>query len=88
MGIQRLSEKHEEHMMVYGQDNEQRMTGLHETADYDTFTYGVADRSASIRIPRETEKNQRGYLEDRRPGSNMDPYLVTGKIYETVVLND
>ena len=87
-GIQRLSEKHEEHMMVYGQDNEQRMTGLHETADYDTFTYGVADRSASIRIPRETEKNQRGYLEDRRPGSNMDPYLVTGKIYETVVLND
>ena len=88
MGIEKLSEKHEEHMMIYGKDNKERMTGLHETADYDTFTWGVADRSASIRIPRETEKHQKGYLEDRRPGSNMDPYLVTGKLYETIVLND
>ena len=62
------------------------MTGLHETANYDVFKYGVADRSASIRIPRSVQKDQKGYLEDRRPGSNIDPYVVTSKIFETTVL--
>lgn len=84
--IEKLKENHEEHMIIYGKDNELRMTGLHETAGYNTFTHGVADRSASIRIPRSTEKDQKGYLEDRRPGSNMDPYIVTSKIFETTVL--
>ena len=74
------------HMDVYGSDNDQRMTGLHETASYDEFSFGVANRGASIRIPRATEKENKGYFEDRRPSSNMNPYLVTSKLFETTVL--
>lgn len=59
-----------------------RMSGLHETANYNKFSYGVANRGCSVRIPRDTEKNQCGYLEDRRPSSNMDPYKVTSLIFE------
>ena len=84
--IEKLSSKHEEHMKVYGENNEQRMTGEHETASYDTFSNGIANRGASVRIGHETLKNEMGYFEDRRPSSNCDPYLVTGKIFETVVL--
>jgi glutamine synthetase len=84
--IERLSEKHAEHMQVYGEGNENRMLGSHETSSYDKFTSGVADRSASVRIPRKTMEDECGYLEDRRPASNIDPYLVTSKIFETTVL--
>ena len=65
--------------------NEKRMTGLHETASYDTFTDGVANRGCSIRRGNETVNNRKGYFEDRRPSSNCDPYLVTGKIFETII---
>ena len=84
--IKKLEHKHDEHMAVYGDGNRDRMTGLHETASYDTFSSGVANRGASIRIPGFTERDNKGYFEDRRPSSNMDPYLVTGKIFETTVL--
>ena len=60
--------------------------GSHETSSYDKFTSGVSDRSASVRIPRQTVEDECGYLEDRRPASNIDPYLVTSKIFETTVL--
>ena len=59
-----------------------------ETASVDKFSYGVADRGSSIRIPRFTDRDGKGYLEDRRPASNMDPYLVTSKIVETTILNN
>ena len=85
--IKRLELKHDDHMKVYGTGNEQRMTGLHETSSFDKFSWGIADRSASVRIPRDTEKNGCGYFEDRRPSSNMDPYLVTGIIFRTTVIN-
>lgn len=49
-----------------------------------TFSYGVANRGASIRIPRAAEAEQKGYFEDRRPSSNMDPYVVCGMIFDTV----
>ena len=81
--IEKLSKKHDEHMIIYGCNNNLRMTGLHETADYHTFSSGVANRGASIRIPNSTFIDKRGYFEDRRPGSNMDPYLVTSKLLET-----
>ena len=74
-------------MNVYGTGNELRMTGEHETADYQTFSAGVADRGRSIRIGNLTKKNKRGYFEDRRPSSNCDPYQVTSKMYETIVIN-
>ena len=85
--IEKLEKKHNEHMVIYGEGNEERMSGNYETSNYDTFSSGVSDRSASIRIPLSTVINQKGYIEDRRPSSNMDPYLVTSKIFETVALN-
>ena len=85
--IEKLSHKHMEHMEVYGSGNEQRMTGEHETASYDTFSHGVANRGASIRRGNQTVKDGKGYFEDRRPSSNCDPYLVTGKMFETTLLN-
>ncbi|MFT5383028.1 MAG: glutamine synthetase [Saprospiraceae bacterium] len=74
-----------EHIDVYGAHNDQRLTGLHETASITDFSYGISDRGASIRIPIITvEKGWKGYLEDRRPASNADPYRVAAKIIETV----
>ena len=67
-------------MQNYGSGNEERLTGSHETSSFHNFSYGVADRGASIRIPRSTERDNCGYLEDRRPSSNMDPYVVTSLI--------
>jgi glutamine synthetase len=76
---------HAEHLAVYGAGNEQRLTGAYETASFDTFSFGVSDRGASIRIPIYTvEHDWKGYLEDRRPASNADPYLVTARIVQTV----
>ncbi|MBT8199837.1 MAG: glutamine synthetase, partial [Acidimicrobiia bacterium] len=63
---------------------EQRLTGHHETQRWDTFSYGVSDRGASIRIPWQVEKEGKGYIEDRRPNANCDPYTVTRLIVETV----
>lgn len=83
--IKNLESKHSYHMENYGRENNLRMTGKNETSEYDTFTQGVADRSASVRIPLDTFKNKAGYLEDRRPASNMDPYVVTRLLMETCV---
>jgi glutamine synthetase len=81
--IEKLSQKHSEHMAVYGKGNENRMTGAHETARYDEFNSGVGNRGASVRIGQEVVKNGKGYFEDRRPSSNCDPYLVTSKMFVT-----
>jgi glutamine synthetase len=75
-----------EHIAVYGPDNHLRLTGLHETQSIDKFNWGVANRGASIRIPRDTERDGCGYFEDRRPAANVDPYVVTSKIFETTCL--
>ncbi|WP_417849742.1 glutamine synthetase beta-grasp domain-containing protein [Thalassoglobus sp.] len=75
----------QEHIAVYGADNDQRLTGFHETQRIDQFSYGVSDRSASIRIPIATvESGWKGWLEDRRPASNADPYKVAAVIIDTV----
>jgi glutamine synthetase len=74
-----------EHIEVYGAENDQRLTGLHETASINDFSYGISDRGASIRIPIITvEKGWKGWLEDRRPASNADPYKIAGRIIKTV----
>merc|ERR1712039_464013 len=85
--IEKLGKKHDEHIKIYGEGNERRLTGAHETAPITKFSYGVANRGASIRIPRSAEKEQKGYFEDRRPASNMDPYVVTGKIVKTTLID-
>lgn len=72
------------HIANYGAGIEQRLTGHHETCSYEMFKYGVSDRGASIRIPWHVEKEQKGYLEDRRPNANCDPYVVCRLIVETV----
>ena len=81
---ERLSKNPQEHIDAYGIDNDKRLTGLHETCDINTFRYGVSDRGASIRIPWQVEKNGKGYLEDRRPASNCDPYVVSQKLIQTI----
>ena len=82
--VNALSITHEEHMNVYGVGNEKRMTGLHETSSMTSFSHGTSNRSASIRINHKTVKEGCGYFEDRRPSANMNPYLVTAKILETI----
>ncbi|KAK0660860.1 putative glutamine synthetase [Cercophora samala] len=81
--IEKLGKRHQEHIAVYGEDNEKRLTGRHETGAIDQFSYGVANRGCSIRIPRECAAKGCGYFEDRRPASNADPYQITGIIMET-----
>tara|TARA_A100001015_G_C15040768_1_gene739524 strand:+ start:3554 stop:4603 length:1050 start_codon:yes stop_codon:yes gene_type:complete len=81
---EKLGHKHNEHIDVYGSDNEQRLTGLHETCSIKEFRYGVSDRGASVRIPMQTATDGYGYLEDRRPSANMDPYQVCRVLIETV----
>ena len=74
-----------EHIAVYGADNDQRLTGDHETQRIDEFSFGVSDRGASIRIPVGTvTSGWKGWLEDRRPASNADPYKVAAEIIKTV----
>jgi glutamine synthetase len=80
----KLGGYHEQHIQAYGIDNEMRLTGLHETCSIKEFRYGVSDRGASIRIPWQVERDKKGYLEDRRPASNCDPYVVSQKLVQTI----
>jgi len=82
--IERLSAKHREHIKVYGYGNEDRLTGLHETCHISEFKYGVANRGASIRIPRSVAENGHGYFEDRRPGANANVYEISTYMVSTV----
>jgi glutamine synthetase len=79
-----IGKKVDLHVKNYGHDIESRLTGAHETAPYNKFSYGVSNRGASIRIPWQVELAGRGYAEDRRPNANCDPYTVTRLIVETV----
>ncbi|MDA8296993.1 MAG: glutamine synthetase beta-grasp domain-containing protein [Actinomycetota bacterium] len=79
-----LGKNADEHIENYGHGIRNRLTGAHETAPWDRFSYGVSNRGASVRIPWQVEKNKKGYLEDRRPNANADPYVVARLITETV----
>ncbi|HZQ26392.1 MAG TPA: glutamine synthetase [Acidimicrobiales bacterium] len=78
-----LGKRADEHVANYGADIEHRLTGLHETAPWTEFSYGVSNRGASVRIPWQVEVDQKGYIEDRRPNANCDPYVVTRLIVDT-----
>jgi len=90
--IDNLSKHHIRHIKAYdpreGKDNERRLTGAHETSSIHDFSAGVANRGCSIRIPREVAEQGYGYLEDRRPSSNCDPYSVTRVVVQTVCLKE
>ena len=81
---EKLAKTHDKHIACYGAQNDERLTGLHETCSISDFKYGVSDRGASVRIPMDTSKNGFGYLEDRRPAANMDPYEVCSCLLETI----
>jgi glutamine synthetase len=83
-GCEALGKRHDLHVENYGAEIEHRLTGLHETAPWTHYSYGVSDRGASVRIPWQTAKEGKGYIEDRRPNANMDPYVVTKLITETI----
>ena len=71
-------------VLNYGDGIQDRLTGKHETAPWDKFSYGVSDRGASVRIPWQVERDGKGYAEDRRPNANCDPYIVAKMITEIV----
>ena len=74
-----------DHISVYGPDNDKRLTGKHETAPWNKFSYGIADRGASIRVPHSFARNgYKGYLEDRRPNSQGDPYQIASQVLKTI----
>lgn len=82
----KLSTKIYEHISVYGINNEHRLTGANETCSINEYRYGIGDRTASIRIPSSIEDNTTpGYLEDRRPASNGDPYEIIERIVLTIL---
>ncbi|MGJ3241758.1 MAG: glutamine synthetase beta-grasp domain-containing protein [Opitutales bacterium] len=83
--MEKFEQYKDEHIAAYGPDNHLRLTGLHETQSIDKFSWGVADRGASIRVPHSFVNNgYKGYLEDRRPNSQGDPYRIIGRIQQTV----
>jgi glutamine synthetase len=84
---EKLAERHKEHLEVYGQHNELRLTGIHETSNYDKFTFGERNRNCSVRIPLLGTMKQM-YIEDRRPAANCDPYRVTEALMSTLLLGD
>ena len=89
IAIEKLRESHVEHMCLYGLNNKLRMTGEHETSSYNYFMFDFnkpTNRGASVRVGHDTINKKCGYFEDRRPASNMDPYLVTSRIFNTICI--
>ncbi len=78
--LNKLARMHPVHIQRFGENNRLRLTGRHETSDYDTFSWGVGTRDTSIRIGNKTNQEQKGYFEDRRPAANMNPYIVLSLI--------
>jgi len=79
-----FASRHEEHIKAYGSNNHLRLTGGFETQAIDKFSWGVSDRGASIRVPQDTAKEWKGYVEDRRPGSNADPYKMIREVSKSL----
>jgi glutamine synthetase len=79
-----IGKRRQEHVDLYGHGIDERLTGLHETAPWTEYSYGVSDRGASVRIPWQVEIDQKGYIEDRRPNANCDPYEVTYILIDTI----
>jgi glutamine synthetase len=85
--IKKLGPKHNLHLEFYG-DNSERLTGHHETSSKEVFSYGVGNRASSVRIPTSTAAAKAGYIEDRRPASDIDPYVVSALICDTTLLEE
>jgi glutamine synthetase len=80
--LTKMSDAHSTTLMEYGEDNRERLVGAYETSSYDKFSWGVASRSSSVRVPNAVkEAGWKGYLEDRRVSSNCDPYRVASQLF-------
>jgi len=79
--IERLSHTVKDDVPFYGAENNQRLTGHHETSRIDQFGFGVGTRGTSIRIPNQVNKEKKGYFEDRRPAADADPYLISARLF-------
>ncbi len=82
--INKLKESHDTFVQNCGEYSAKRMSGEHETSLFNCFSWGIGSRDTSIRIPKETVNKKCGYFEDRRPSANMDPYIICGRILETI----
>jgi glutamine synthetase len=81
-----LEKHHKTFFALYGEGNEKRLSGKYETSSYESFSWGVMSRKASVRIPQATKDEGRGYYEDRRPAANLDPYIISGLIFSATCL--
>lgn len=86
--LKKMAMTHEEDLKSYGKDNDKRMTGMHETSSMFKFSHGVGNRGCSVRISKQVHFEGKGFLEDRRPASNLDPYLVLSKIMSSILDKD
>lgn len=86
--VKKLDANHKTSISLYGKGNHERLTGFHETSSMEKFSFGVANRGASVRIPRTTEKDNKGYYEDRRPAGDMDPYVVGASLFSITCLDN
>ena len=85
---EKLRITHKKHIDLYGEGNNNRLTGRNETCSYEEYKYGVRNRGCSVRIPLSVYNDKKGYLEDRRPGSNADPYVITSLLMESIVFQE
>lgn len=85
--MDKLAKFHKDALKVYGEGNEKRMLGIWDAPDLQVFTYGTMNRKASVRISQKTFDDQKGYYEDRRPGANLDPYIVTSFLFSVTCLD-
>lgn len=85
---EKLKITHDKHIYLYGEGNNERLTGENETCSYTEYKYGVSHRGCSVRIPLSVYNDKKGYLEDRRPGSNADPYVVTKLLMESIIFQE
>jgi glutamine synthetase len=85
--LDKMAPKHKFHISLYG-NNDKRLTGHHETSNKEVFSYGIGNRAASVRIPSTTAAEKKGYIEDRRPASDVDPYIVGAAIIDTTLLEE
>lgn len=90
--IDKLARRHGAHINEYdannGLDNAKRLTGKNGLPHIKDFTAGVANRGCSVRIPRHVSEDKKGYLEDRRPASNADPYRVITIMIKTCIFDE
>ena len=79
-----LGKNVEEHVEDYGAGIEHRLTGQHETAPWQRVQLRrVGPRRVGAHPVAGREGDKKGYIEDRRPNANMDPYVVTRLITDT-----